>query len=49
MAAALHPVDAAAALARHEDWTGVPTVAFSIVRQENMYDNDNQKLLFPVT
>ena len=42
-------VDAAAALARHEDWTGVPTVAFSIVRQENMYDNDNQKLLFPVT
>ena len=42
-------VDAAAALARHEDWTGVPTVAFSIVRQENMYDSDNQKLLFPVT
>ncbi len=42
-------VEAAAALARHEDWTGVPTVAFSIVRQENMYDNDNQKLLFPVT
>ena len=42
-------VDAAAALARHEDWMGVPTVAFSIVRQENMYDNDNQKLLFPVT
>ena len=42
-------VDAAAALARHEGWTGVPTVAFSIVRQENMYDNDNQKLLFPVT
>ena len=42
-------VEAAAALARHEDWTGAPTVAFSIVRQENMYDNDNQKLLFPVT
>ena len=42
-------VNAAAALARHEDWTGVPTVAFSIVRQVNMYDNDNQKLLFPVT
>ena len=28
---------------------GLTTVAFSIVRQENMYDNDNQKLLFPVT
>ena len=42
-------VDAAAALARHEDWTGVPTVAFSIVRQETMYSSDNQKLLFPVT
>ena len=42
-------VNAAAALARHEDRTGVPTVAFSIVRQETMYSSDNQKLLFPVT
>lgn len=42
-------VEAAAALARHEDWTAAAPVAFSIVRQENMYDNDNQKLLFPVT
>ena len=39
----------AAALARHEDWTAAAPVAFSIVRQENMYDSDNQKLLFPVT
>lgn len=42
-------VEAAAALARHEDWTAAAPVAFSIVRQENMYDSDNQKLLFPVT
>ena len=42
-------VEAAAALARHEDWTGAPTVAFSVVRQETMYESDNQKLLFPVT
>ena len=42
-------VVAAASLARHEDWTGAPTVAFSVVRQETMYESDNQKLLFPVT
>lgn len=42
-------VEAAAALARHEDWTAAASVAFSIVRQETMYDSDNQKLLFPVT
>ena len=42
-------VEAAASLARHEDWTGAPTVAFSVVRQETMYERDNQKLLFPVT
>ena len=42
-------VEAAAALARHEDWTAAAPVAFSIVRQETMYDSDNQKLLFPVT
>ena len=42
-------VEAAAKLARHEDWTGAPTVAFSVVRQETMYESDNQKLLFPVT
>lgn len=42
-------VEAAASLARHEDWTGAPTVAFSVVRQETMYESDNQKLLFPVT
>lgn len=42
-------VEAAAALARHEDWTAAAPVAFSIVRQGNMYDSDNQKLLFPVT
>lgn len=42
-------VEAAAALARHEDWTATAPVAFSIVRQETMYDSDNQKLLFPVT
>lgn len=42
-------VEAAAALARHEDWTAAVPVAFSIVRQETMYDSDNQKLLFPVT
>ena len=42
-------VEAAAAIARHEDWSGVPAVAFSLVRQETMYDPDNQKLLFPVT
>lgn len=42
-------VEAAAALARHEDWTVAAPVAFSIVRQETMYDSDNQKLLFPVT
>lgn len=42
-------VEAASSLARHEDWTGAPTVAFSVVRQETMYESDNQKLLFPVT
>ena len=42
-------VEAAAALARHEDWTAAAPVAFSIVRQETMYDSDNQKLLIPVT
>ena len=42
-------VEATAALARHEHWTDVPSVAFSVVRKENMYDSDNQKLLFPVT
>ena len=42
-------VEAAAALARHEDWAAAAPVAFSIVRQETMYDSDNQKLLFPVT
>ena len=42
-------VEAAASLARHEDWTGAPTVAFSVVRQETMYESDNQKLLCPVT
>ena len=42
-------VEAAAALAWHEDWTAAAPVAFSIVRQETMYDSDNQKLLFPVT
>lgn len=42
-------VEAGAKLARHENWTGVSTVGFSIVRKENMYDSDNQKLLFPVT
>ena len=42
-------VEAAASLARHEDWTGAPTVAVSVVRQETMYESDNQKLLFPVT
>ena len=42
-------VEAAARLARHEDWTGASTVGFSIIRQETMYESDNQKLLFPVT
>lgn len=42
-------VEATAALARHERWTDVPSVAFSVVRKETMYDSDNQKLLFPVT
>ena len=42
-------VEATAALARHEHWTDVPSVAFSVVRKETMYDSDNQKLLFPVT
>ena len=42
-------VEAAAALARHESWTDAPAVAFSVVRQETMYDSENQKLLFPVT
>ena len=42
-------VEATAALARHEHWTDVPFVAFSVVRKETMYDSDNQKLLFPVT
>ena len=42
-------VEAGAKLARHENWTGVSTVGFSIVRKETMYDSDNQKLLFPVT
>ena len=42
-------VEAAAALARHEDWTAAAPVGFSIVRKETMYDSDNQKLLFPVT
>ena len=41
--------EATAALARHERWTDVPSVAFSVVRKETMYDSDNQKLLFPVT
>ena len=42
-------VEAGAKLARHENWTVVSTVGFSIVRKETMYDSDNQKLLFPVT
>ena len=42
-------VEATAALARNERWTDVPSVAFSVVRKETMYDSDNQKLLFPVT
>ena len=42
-------VEATTALARHERWTDVPSVAFSVVRKETMYDSDNQKLLFPVT
>lgn len=42
-------VEATAALARHERWTDVPSVAFSVVRKETMYDSANQKLLFPVT
>ena len=42
-------VEATAALTRHERWTDVPSVAFSVVRKGNQYDSDNQKLLFPVT
>ena len=32
----------------HADVTA-PPLSFSVVRKENMYDPENQKLLFPVT
>lgn len=42
-------VEAAAAAARHEALAEMPALSFSMIRQETMYDDDNQKLLFPVT
>ena len=42
-------VEAAAAVQSSCRASAAAPVAFSIVRQETMYDSDNQKLLFPVT
>ncbi|MDD3346101.1 substrate-binding domain-containing protein [Oscillibacter sp.] len=42
-------VEAAVTAARHETPRSVETLPFSLVRQENMYQSKNQKLLFPVT
>ena len=42
-------VEAAAAAARREPVSAMPALDFAIIRQENMYNADNQKLLFPVT
>ncbi len=42
-------VEAAVRAARHEAAPPVEPLDFALVRQENMYDPDNQKLLFPVT
>ncbi len=35
--------------ARGQDQAAIAPLDFSLIRQENMYDPDNQKLLFPVT
>ena len=35
-------------ISNHADVTA-PPLSFSVVRKENMYDPENQKLLFPVT
>ena len=42
-------VEAAVKSARGEALSPITPLAFSVIRQENMYDADNQKLLFPVT
>ena len=42
-------VEAAAKLARRQTVHPAEPLAFTIVRRENMYEPDNQKLLFPVT
>ena len=42
-------VEAAVRSARGQDQAAIAPLAFSLIRQENMYDPDNQKLLFPVT
>ena len=42
-------VEIAAKAARKEPFHHLEPIGFSIVRKENMYDPDQQKLLFPVT
>ena len=42
-------VEAAVRSARGQDQAAIAPLDFSLIRQENMYDPDNQKLLFPVT
>lgn len=41
-------VEAAVRLARHQTWETEDPLEFSILRRENMYEPDSQKLLFPV-
>jgi ribose transport system substrate-binding protein len=41
-------VEAAAAAARHEAVGKIPAISFSMIRKESMYEEENQKLLFPV-
>lgn len=42
-------VEATAAAARRGAILDIPYISFSIIRQETMYDPENEKLLFPVT
>ena len=42
-------VEAAVCLVRHQAWEAEDPLEFSILRRENMYEPDSQKLLFPVT
>lgn len=42
-------VAAAVSAVRGEVLTEIPDISFSMIRKETMYDDSNQKLLFPVT